>query len=342
MMGSATMADLDPAAPRFPHLAASDGHYESYFLKGHHATEPRAFWMRHTVHQRPGAPPTAAVWLTVFDAHAAEPVVAGKHTVGAEDLAAPPGAYARVGAAEVRPGRAAGSLASPTLDAEWSLGWRAEEEPLRHLPAGWMYTAPVPRTKSVTPHPGARFEGTLTAAGREHDLTDWIGVVSHNWGSEHAERWIWMHCGQFEGRGADTWLELVLGRIRLGPFVLPWLGNGVLSLDGTRHRLGGPQRARQTKVDEHPRGARLVLTGDEGARIEGEVAAPAERFVAWRYADPDGPEHHSLHSSLADLRFEVRLPGRAPLELHAPAAASFELGLRETDHGIHVQPYDDG
>ena len=37
----------------------------------------------------------------------------------------------------------------------------------------------------------------------------WRGLVSHNWGSQHAERWIWMHCALENG-----WLELVLGRHR--------------------------------------------------------------------------------------------------------------------------------
>ena len=336
-----TMPVLDPAAPRFPHLGMPDGHYESYFLKGHHPQRPQAFWLRHTVHKRPGHPATASVWLTIFDAGADEPVVAGKHTVGADELSAPDGTYAIVDGCRVTPHRAEGRLASPTLEADWSFGWDAEPEPLRHLPADWMYSAAVPRTKSVTPHPAARFEGRLAAAGREYDLGDWAGVVSHNWGSEHAERWIWMHCGQFEGRDERTWLELVLGRIRLGPVVVPWLGNGVLPLDGTRHRLGGPQRARQTKVDEHPTRCRFVLAGDD-VRLEAELSAPPEHFVAWRYADPDGPEHHSLHSSLADLRLQVRIGAGAPVELLAPAAASYELGTRETDHGLTVQPYGDG
>jgi hypothetical protein len=335
------MADLDLAAPRFPSLAPGDGHYESYFLKAHHPSEPKAFWMRHTVHQRPGHERTAALWLTVFDATADVPVVAGKHTGGAADLTAPDGAYLAIGGSEARPDGATGSLASETLDAEWSFRWQAESEPLHALPATWMYTAKVPRTKSVTPHPAAQFEGTLTAAGRTHDLAGWRGVVSHNWGSEHAERWIWMHCGQFEGRGPDTWLELVLGRIKVGSVVVPWLGNGVLSLDGTRHRLGGPQRARQTLVDERPAGCRFVLAGEGGVRVEAEVSAPPEHVVVWRYADPDGPEHHSAHSSLADLRLEVKGPGWRE-ELRATTTASYELGMRETDHGLPVQPYADG
>jgi hypothetical protein len=165
----------------------------------------------------------------------------------------------------------------------------------------------------------------------------WRGLVSHNWGSQHAERWIWMHCALEDG-----WLELVLGRIRLGRWTTPWIANGALQLGGERLRLGGPNRARSTLVDERPTGARFVVTGDDDVRIEAEISAPPQRFVCWRYADPDGPEHHSAHSSLCDLRAEIRRSGGNPVFVDEPMAASYELGMRETDHGLAVQPYDDG
>ena len=331
------MSGAPPPEPRFPGLPADTPHYESYFLKAHHPTEPRAFWMRHTVHQRPGEPATASLWLTLFDATAGQPVRAGKQTVPAAELSAPAGAYARIGTCEVGPRLARGSLDAADLRTSWDLEIESDDETLFHLPADWMYDAPFPRTKSVTPHPAARVRGRLG----DEELDGWIGLLSHNWGSEHAERWIWMHCGQFEGHGRDTWLELVLGRIRLGPWTVPWIASGALSVDGERRHLGGPARLRGTRVDEAPTGARFVTTGD-GVRVEGEIRAPAAHTVVWRYADPVGPEHHSAHSSLADLRLEVRRPGAATVELRAAKAASYELGMRETDHGLPVRPDADG
>lgn len=315
--------------PRFPHVAAGAGHYESWFLKGNHPTEPRAFWLRHTVHQRPGEPQTASLWLTLFDG---DEVRAGKRTVAGAGV--PAGGHIAIDGAELLPGRARGALTSPTLDADWDLTFATTDAEQRHLPSDWMYDAPVPRTKSGTPYPGATFGGR---AG-PFDVGGWRGVVSHNWGSQHAERWVWSHASLDDGRG---WLELVLGRIRLGPWTTPWVANGALQLDGVRHRLGGLGRVRATRVDEHPTGVRFVVTG-EGIRVEGSVHAPAERFVCWRYADPDGPEHHSAHSSVADLRAEVRRNGSPPVVLEAPMRASYELGMHETDHGLAVQPYDDG
>jgi len=317
---------------RFPAVAAGAGHYESYFVKAHHPDEPKAFWLRHTVHQRPGEPQTASLWLTLFDAGApaGATVVAGKQTFAG--AAVPEDGYIAIGDAILGRRGGRGSLASPTLDADWDFAIRGAEPEQRHLPAAWMYGAPVPRTKSGTPHPGAHFSGRVGP----FDLSGWRGLVSHNWGSQHAERWIWLHSALTGG-----WLELVCGRLKAGRWTTPWLADGALQLDGARHRLGGPRTVRATKVDEEPTGARFVVTGD-GLRVEGEVRAPAERFVTWRYADPDGPEHHSAHTSLADLRLQVRRPAGANLELMLPMGASYELGMRETDHGLEVQPYADG
>jgi hypothetical protein len=327
-----------PAEPRFPHVGADTPHYESYFVKARHPSEPRAFWMRHTVHQRPGEPRTASIWLTLFDAAAAEPVVAGKQTVGADALSAPPGGYIAIAGSTVAPGGARGGLDSPSLTTDWDFAIASEEPELRHLPIARLYEAPVPRTKSVTPHPGALLTGRLG----DWQLDGWAGVSSHNWGSEHAERWIYLHCGQFEGRGRDTWLEMTVGRIRLGRLTVPWIAQGALQLDGRRHRLGGPQRIRSTSVGERPTGVRLAVRGDGLRRVEVSAEAPREHFVAWRYADPEGPEHHSLHSSLADLAVTAVLEDGRTERLRAAQAATYELGIRETDHGIPLQPYDDG
>ena len=326
-----------PAEARFPHVAASAPHYESYFLKGVHPSQARAFWLRHTVHQRPGRPRTASLWLTLFDAGAADHVRAGKQTVGPDGLKVPAGGGGiAVDGATFTGTRAAGALRSPTLEAEWDLTLADTGAPAG-LPAAWMYDARVPRTKTATPWPGARLAGTMAG----WDLDGWTGLASHNWGAEHASRWIWTHCGRFADRGNDTWLELALVRVGLGRFTLPWLANGALELDGVRHRLGGPRRARATKVAEDATGARFLVAGG-GIRVEGEVRAAREHLVAWRYSDPDGPEHHTAHSSIADMRVEVRLAGHPPQRLEGRRAATYELGMHETDHGLALQPYADG
>jgi hypothetical protein len=207
-----------------------------------------------------------------------------------------------------------------------------------------MYKAPVPRTKLMSPYPAARFSGQVAFGDRRVELDGWPGMVGHNWGAQHAERWIWMHGTNFDGRSLDTWLDVAIGRIKIGPWTTPWIANGALSIDGERHQLGGIERARSTKIDERPDFARFRVPG-VGLTIEGEVSAPRDRIVGWVYADPDGSEHNTANCSIAELTLTVSrtgAPAAPPVTLHTPHGAAYELGMRETDHGIPIQQFSDG
>jgi hypothetical protein len=299
--------------------------YESWYLKASHPTEPLGVWIRYTTHQKPGEAERGSLWFTLFQDGAPQ---AAKVTPGPEALSRGDGAFIRIGDSQFADGRVRGSA----LDAGWDLTFEHPEPELRHLPRGWMYKAPVPRTKLTSPFPAARFSGRVAFGDRTVELDSWPGMVGHNWGAEHAERWIWLHGSSFEGHGEDTWLDAAIGRIRVGPWTTPWIANGVLSLDGRRIQLGGIEKARSTKVDEHPDHCAFSLPG-----LHGEVKAPRERFVGWVYADPDGSEHNTVNCSIAELTLAV--DGQT---LHTPNGAAYELGMRETDHGVPIQPFPDG
>ncbi len=178
---------------------------------------------------------------------------------------------------------------------------------------------------------------------REIELDGWPGMVGHNWGAEHAERWVWIQGAELEGGGgADaSWFDMAVGRIKIGPWTTPWVGNGMLFLDGERHRLGGFDRVRGTKVSERPTSCDFELTG-KGISVRGRVSSEKRNFVAWVYADPVGPEHNTLNCSISDLELTVEQDGRPPRRLDVAGAAAYEFGTRDTDHEIPVQPYPDG
>ena len=83
------------------------------------------------------------------------------------------------------------------------------------------------------------------------------------------------------------------------------------------------------------------LTGDD-LRVHGRVAAPLARFVGWEYADPDGGSHDVAHCSIADLEVTLEEKDRSSRTLRAPGTAAYELGMREHDHGLVIQPFPDG
>jgi hypothetical protein len=254
---------------------------------------PRAIWLRHTTLGGVGA-----VWVTLFDEHS---VHATKRRPAGDS------------------GLGADGVHGPGYELEWQV---LDGEPLRHLPAEWMYRAPVPRTKLESPLPRVAVSGRATVDGTTFELDGWPGMVGHNWGKQHAERWIWLH-GVFEG---GAWLDLAVGRVKVGPLLTPWIVNGVVALDGRRRRVKG-----RARVDETPLTLRLRAGG-----VALTATSPRERTVVWRYADPDGSEHHTANCSAAAL--EVTVDGRTLRTAHGGA---YELGMRETTHGLAVQPFPD-
>ena len=307
--------------------------YESWYLKASHPSEPLGVWIRYTTHQKHGGPETASLWFTLFANGAPS---AAKATLERDALSRGNGAFIRIGDAEFADGRVQGAA----LGASWELSYRDAEPELRHLPYDWMYRAPIPRTKLTSPHPAARFSGRVSFGEETVELDGWPGMVGHNWGSEHAERWIWLQGASFEGEGMDTWLDVAIGRIKLGPWATPWIANGVLSLRGERHQVGGLRTTRATAIDEHPDRCAFTLPAAD-LTLRGEVSAPRERFVGWVYADPDGSEHNTVNCSIAQLRLDVEGAG-STVTLTTSYGATYELGMREHDHGIPIQPFSDG
>ena len=323
---------------RFPEVADGAGHYESFYIKATRPGGGRGVWIRHTVHKRPGAAPSASLWFTLFDADRPRPV-ATKVTLGGERLRVPDGGYVAIGDSVLEPGRARGEASSGALRARWDLSFDSDLEPLRHLPSGWMYRGRLPRTKVLSPYPGARFTGTVTVDGESIDVDGWPGMVGHNWGAEHAERWIWLHADDF--RGGDGYLDVAAGRIKVGGLTTPWIANGVLRLDGEDIRLGGLGRIWSTRIVERPTRCDFTL-GGRGVKVRGSVGADPANYVGWVYADPDGTEHNTVNCSIADLELTVARRRAPPRRIEAIGAAAYELGMRETDHGIPIQPYPDG
>jgi len=317
------VAPVDATAARFTALPLKAGHYESFYLKLCHPSKPLGAWIRYTVHKRPGAAATASLWFTLFEAHgprAAKLTVPGPSSGGADWL--------RVGEARIGADGAIGSIGDSVA---WELALDDAEQPLFHLPAAWLYRAPLPRTKLLSPAPAARFSGALSVDGRTIEVVGWRGMVGHNWGAQHAERWIWLHGLTEDG----DWLDAAIGRVKLGPLMTPWVANGALSIAGDRHVV------RRVRVTEHPTQCTFTLSGG-GVEVRGTVEAPRERFVGWVYADPDGAQHHAVNCSIAAMRLQVSRRGGAGTELVVPSGAAYELGMRERDHGIQVQPYPDG
>ena len=304
------------SAPRFPSVAPHRGHYESYYLRAADPAGGRSAWIRHTVFKRPGGPPTGALWCTLFEAGRESRAVK-------QSLPDPqPAEWLAIGDSEFGPHGARGRAEALGRSAEWDLRFGPSSEPLRHLPHPRLYDAPLPRTKTESPLPDTTISGTV----EDWQLDAWPGVIGHNWGAEHAERWIWLHGTGFEG-APDAWLDVALGRVKLGPWTTPWIANGALHVDGERVRVGGLRT--RARVAEGPSGGHV-----EVGELALDVRAP--QLVSWVYSDPSGGEHRSTNCSIAAIDLTFR--GRT---LRTEHGGAWELGTREAPIGVEVQPYPD-
>lgn len=333
-----------PVVPVFPNASPRAGMYESFYLRAVSPDEPVGVWIRYTVHKRAGEAAKGSLWCTVFDAQRGSPF---QHKLTTADLSVPAGGWIAIG--EATPGAATPGPATlgpeeargTCGEASWSLRFASTEPELRHLPRPWMYRAPLPRTKLTSPAPAATFEGTVELPDRTLNLSGWRGMVGHNWGAEHAERWIWLHGIDF-AEDRDAWLDVAIGRIRVGRWLTPWVANGALSLEGRRIPLGG-LGARGLLVAETPRRARLRIPGPEGLSVDAHIDTPENANAGWAYADPDGSQHDVSNCSIAALTLTVQHPGAAPARtLSTHHGAAYELGMREHDHGIPIAPFPDG
>jgi hypothetical protein len=336
----------------FPRARTRAKMYESFYLRAVSPEQPVGVWIRHTVGKRRGELPIGSVWCTVFDAHRGRPFM---HRLTGEKLSVPAGGWIEVGSARLTPTSAEGECGA----AAWSLRFASEEPELRHLPREWLYRTPLPRTKLTSPAPAARFDGVLELSGQNAiELDGWRGMVGHNWGSEHAERWIWLHGVGFKEQ-PEAWLDVALGRLKVAGRMTPWMANGALSLDGRRYCVGG-LAPRGLDVAETSTGCALRLTGENGLEIRARAEVPEGAGAQWRYADPDDEDrseigqptedahdraphaarapalhvahrgaHDVINCSVAALELTVRLPGqRASRTLRTAHGGAYELGIR--------------
>src|ERR1700729_666373 len=345
---------------QFPFASLDRGMYESFYLRAVSPDEPLGAWIRYTVEKAPGLAARGSLWVSVFDASAGAPFM---HRQSSDELTVPDDGWIAIGnsshlgptlaqgyielgegtesgsgsdssfssSSDSRPSsRSGGSVEKVQAAIHWKLNIQPDASELRHFKQSWLYRSPLPRTKLTSPMPAARFDGTIELPGRTLRLDGWRGMVGHNWGGEHAARWIWLHGIDFR-EDAEAWLDVALGRVLVAGRLTPWMASGAICIDGRRSRLGG-LGARGLKVAESPDRCSLRLPGEHGLMLEAHVDTPPGSPAEWRYSDPaahgPGGEHNVVNCSVAALALNVRPPGKAATTLHTAHGAAYELGMR--------------
>ena len=324
MVASPVAACLDGAGEHDRQMGG--GGYESWFVSACDPVSARALWIRHTRHRPAQGRESAALWCTVIDPDLSQPPAVVKQVFAAF----PPDAASG-------PGQFRGQAVLGEQTARWDLDISGGQPPLRPLLPPVLYRAPLPRTKLEVPVPDGQVTGVLGIDGRDLSVSGWRGTVGHNWGSEHADSWVWLHAAGF-GAAPEAWLDLVLARIKVGPARSPWTAMGALSLGGERIVLGG--LGRRPRVDARP-GRLTAGIPAPRARLQLSVTTGDDAAVAVAYTDPRGGTRAVRHAAPARVELTLHRTGDRELTLSSGRGA-YEYGTRQATPGIVPQPLPEG
>jgi hypothetical protein len=176
----------------------------------------------------------------------------------------------------------------------------------------------------------------LDVDGHPVEVSGWRGTVGNNWGSEHADRWVWLHAADFD-TAPEGWLELVLARIRIGRVRSPWTAMGALSLGGRRIPLGG--LGRLPRVEARP-GQLTARVPSPGPWLQLRVTTAGQDAVDVAYADPSGGTRAVRHAARAAIVLAVH--GRGGRELTLSGGGAYEYGTSQDTQGIIPEPLPEG
>jgi hypothetical protein len=310
----------------------SPGHYEVYYLT---ATEPESgvgVWIRYTMLAKLDGERTCSLWVMAMDPDG--PPLARKETWPAERMVAAADPFRlELAGAELTGTGMRGAFADVAWDLTWAPGRGYEHvHPL-------LRRAKVAKTILTLPHGDVPVSGTVTLPDRTLTFDAVHGGQAHLWGSKHAKRWAWAHCGDFETpegeRVPDTFLDGV-------SVIVPRFGRDIGPSTPVVGRLFGEDLAATSPLRVTRAPSRFALTSwsfevrDGARRVAGKVDAPRASLVGVTYTDPDGEHAYCYNSEAASMRLSVWDGDTFRGTLVSRGRAHFEYAQREPVAGLEL------
>jgi hypothetical protein len=316
------------------------GHYESYFLRANHPTEPKAFWIRYTIFSPNGEPDKAIgeLWAVFFDAQSGTNTTVKKEVPFKLCSFSPTSLDVKIDNALLNTGSLTGHASANNHEISWDLTYSGNSKPLFLLPLK-MYSAGFPKAKALVPLPMARFNGILNVDSKRIDIQNWMGSQDHNWGSKHTDLYAWGQVAGFD-HYPDSFLEVATAKVKIGPFWTPSMTPMVLRHKGTEialNSIGQTLKARGqfTYFDWQ------FKSVSEKYELAGRIWAERGRFAGLTYLNPPGGNKFCLNSKIASCTLKITYKdgnkeGTSEL-LFTDHRAAFEILTSKNDHGIIVQ-----
>jgi hypothetical protein len=332
---------------------ARRGHYESFYQRANHPTEPLAFWLRYTVFSPAGRPAEARgeLWAVVFDGGGDGDAGGGagsgagggaRHAVAKVEVPIASCAFApdrfdvRVGDGQAAATLGPGGLRGAAGEISWDLAYAGTQPPLYLLPPA-LYRGRFPPAKSLVGVPLARFDGELRVGDRRVVVDGWPGSQNHNWGSRHTDRYAYGQVAGFDN-APGSFLEVATAQNRLGPVRTPPLTLLVLRHGGREYALTSPLRARRRACGRFGYFTWDFASESDDVRITGRMEAPRSAFVGLAYANPPGGVKHCLNTKIAHCVVTIvdKRAGTSD-DLVSAHGGLFEILTDDREHGVAIR-----
>lgn len=309
-------------APRWP---ADGGHYESWFIRANHPERPLAFWVRYTIYAAAGAPTEDAqgeLWAVWFDGESRKASAAYSAMSIADCSFAKEGLGLAIGSATLDDGSAQGTAHGLGHHIGWQLAMEGDSGPLLLFPERF-YEASFPRAKTLVPRPLTRFTGRVEVDDASMEISDWLGSQNHNWGTAHTDRYAWAQVAGFDS-DPDAFLECSSARVRVGPFLTPWLTLAVLRLGDEEFRFDRPLRSPFGHVRR--RGDEWSFRTSNGRdRLSVTVTGAESSFVDLDYRNPPGGVKLCRNTKIAACELTLTRHNAESIRLATHNRAAFEI-----------------
>ena len=280
-----------------PRLMPNGRGYEVWFLTFTDPSSGRGYWIRSTFHGGPPGGQSMGSWFAQFDP--VDPAATFGIHAGARTWSMPEGEFHVVlDGNSMASGRAEGLVAGGGREARWSLEWPTGE-PTYHLLPPALYRGPIAPTKPFSPNVDTLVSGTVTVDGETIQISGAHGQQGHLYGSRHAERWAWAHCGDFEDE--DAVVHAITAQGRRGPVLTPFLTVIGVRWQGKWIRMMKFSR----RSDFRTMGRWSVDVGNRRYRLTGRIEAPVRSLLRARYEDPDGTPRFCHNSEIASCRLAL-------------------------------------
>lgn len=312
------------------------GHYESFFQRANHPTQPLAFWIRYTLFSPHNRPQDAMgeLWAIYFNGEQNQHI-AVKTEFPLDQCVFKTDEFAvQIGDAHLHPNKLEGTASSGGHTFTWNLNFVGDEHPLYLLPIR-LYKTRLPSAKSLVGLPLAVYNGSLVVDGQTLEVDNWVGSQNHNWGRKHTDHYAWGQVAGFDN-APHSFLEVATARLKIGPFWMPPITPLVLRHCGTEYALNTIGRGLRAK-GKFDYFTWNFHSQNKDIGIEGTITAPRHAFVGLNYYNPPGGSKHCLNTKIASCELELTYPTGQRETLTTNHRAAFEILTDDTEHGVEIR-----